>query len=118
MKFAKTRLFPGNEALPPGWRLLTWCRDGGAYTSGDGLIVVSNTVTEPDGSWWLHVSVSRDERPPSLQDLAEVKRVFVGGGRMAFQVFAPEPSGPDAPYCVHLWAPLESAAVPGMLKAS
>lgn len=89
--------------IPPDYPQLQGQR---AFEHRDGRRVVV-TVGRHDG-WWLHVSVSRAKYIPSYQDLADVKRVFVGEARQAVQVFPPRERHVNIhPYCLHLWACLE-----------
>jgi hypothetical protein len=54
--------------------------------------------------------VSRAKYIPSYQDLADVKRVFVGDALQAVQLFARAERHVNLhPFCLHLWACLEPA---------
>ena len=66
------------------------------------------TVDLHEGRWWLHVSVSRAKYTPSYEDLADVKRVFIGDDHQALQVFPRRERHVNLhPFCLHLWACLE-----------
>lgn len=79
-----------------------------AFMHRDGRRVIG-TVGQHDGRWWLHVSVSRRKYIPSYDDLAEVKRVFVGEDLQAVQIFARRDRHVNIhPFCLHLWACLEA----------
>ena len=78
-----------------------------AYQHINGRRVIG-TVGRHDGSWWLHVSVSRAKYIPSYEDLADVKQVFVGDALQALQIFPRRERHVNIhPYCLHLWACLE-----------
>ncbi len=78
-----------------------------AFQHHDGRHVIV-TVGPSDGRWWLHVSVARAKYIPSYEDLADVKRVFVGEDRQAIQVFPRcERHVNLHPFCLHLWTCLE-----------
>ena len=45
---------------------------------------------------------------PTWEDLGDVKHVFVGAERYAYQVFAPRRAHVNIhPFCLHLWACLD-----------
>lgn len=99
--------------LPPQWRLVARGGDGAAYKRVDGLAVITSASRERDGKRWLHVSLSRAKRVPSYEDLAHVKRVFVGEDRFAVQVFAPRAQHVNLhPNCLHLWCCLDGHPLP------
>lgn len=80
-----------------------------AFEHRDGRRVVV-TVGLHDGTWWLHVSVSRARYIPSYDDLADVKRVFMGDDVQAVQIFARRERHINIhPFCLHLWACLDAA---------
>lgn len=98
-------------ALPNGWLAIPPL-DGPlegqrAFQHIDGRRVIG-TVGEHSGRWWLHVSVSRRNYIPSYDDLADVKRVFVGDALQALQIFPKRTEHVNIhPYCLHLWACLD-----------
>jgi hypothetical protein len=55
---------------------------------------------------WLHVSVSRRDRLPNWEEVARVKKVFIGEERAAVHVI---PKSSDHvnlhEFCLHLWSP-------------
>lgn len=78
-----------------------------AFEHRDGRRVVV-TVGAHDGRWWLHVSVSRAKYIPSYEDLADVKRAFVGPLHQALQLFPAAARHVNIhAFCLHLWACLE-----------
>jgi len=79
-----------------------------AFQHRDGRRVIA-TVGHHEGGWWLHVSVSRQKRIPSYEDLADVKRTFVTDTVQAVQVFPRRERHINImPYCLHLWARLDT----------
>ena len=70
-----------------------------------GLLVLATIDTMEDGSKYLHISCSFQDRLPSWEDLRTVKDLFICEDREAFQVL---PKTADYvnlhPYCLHLWA--------------
>jgi hypothetical protein len=53
------------------------------------LQVIESWHPAPDGRTWLHVSLSREDRIPSYEDIKVTKRTFVGDDHEAYQVFPP-----------------------------
>jgi hypothetical protein len=108
---------PTNRELPPGWGIrgefdpyMTFYRRREAKGA---LNVAVSARVEADGRRWLHVSVSRNERMPSYQDMKDAKRIFVGPERIAYQVFAPESKHVNVHrFCLHLWCPLDGPVTP------
>ena len=70
------------------------------------------------GQWWLHASVSRrDRNMPTYDDLKHCKRLTIGDGRMAVQVFATADNHVDKSALVgmevlHLWSPEDADVLP------
>jgi hypothetical protein len=108
---ARTDAWAGALALPNGWlevrNLPPQFEGQRAWQHIDGRCVIG-TVGAHDVRWWLHVSVSRAKYIPSYDDLADVKRVFVGDALQALQIFPRAKQHVNIhPYCLHLWACLE-----------
>lgn len=75
----------------------------------NGRRVIVTVGRHDSGGWWLHVSLSRANRIPSYEDLADVKRVFVGDGVQALQIFPKRERHVNImPYCLHLWARVDA----------
>jgi hypothetical protein len=101
------------RVMPRDWRVRAIGLDGGAYENKNGLRVVTSVAKEEDGRHWLHVSLSRAGRMPTYQDIAEVKRIFIGEDRKAIFVL-PEKARHVSihDFCLHLWASLEYDPLP------
>lgn len=107
-------LFPAHIQ---GWKLLEQSADGAAYARRDGLKVIATISEEEDGKRWLHVSCSRKARLPSYGDMVDVKAVFVGEHREAYQVFARRSKHVNImPFCLHLWCCLDGPALPDFTR--
>jgi hypothetical protein len=91
---------------PVGWKLLEVRSDGIAcMNKALGLAVICSENIEQDGNKWLHVSVSRRSKIPTYDDLALVKRLFMGDDLHAYQCFVASVDHVNIhPYCLHLWA--------------
>lgn len=87
-------------------------------TSGDhanGLFVLvspvdgaSLRVIAATGMGWEHVSVSREDRCPSWEEMAFVKHRFFQGHETAVQFHVPSADHVNChPFCLHLWRPTE-----------
>lgn len=104
-------LLDGNPP-PMGWKELAPppgpLTESRCFVSQDGgLRVITSEETHEDGKAWLHVSMSRRSRMPTYDDLATVKRVFVGDDLPAYQIFPVRKEHVNLhEYCLHLWAPI------------
>lgn len=109
---ARTDQWASALELPNGWIELpipagSILEGQRAYQHIDGRRVIG-TVGQQSGRWWLHVSVSRAKYIPSYDDLAGVKRAFVGDSVQAVQLFPRRDRHVNIhPFCLHLWACLE-----------
>jgi hypothetical protein len=94
------------------WPMIQEANDGFIFRSANGIDVIISGQIE-DGKRWLHVSLSRKHRMPTYEDIALVKRAFIGDGLKAIMIF------PERKYhvnlhsfCLHLWACLEDDQLP------
>lgn len=95
------------RVLPDGWSILQRFSDGYVLQERAGLRVIASTAPHEDGRDWLHVSISREKRLPSYDDLKYVKSVIVGNDRWAAQFFPPASEHVNIhQFCLHLWTPL------------
>ena len=86
-------------------------------------IIVSEGL-EDDGRWWLHASVSREDRKmPTYHDLKTLKAICIGPERKAVQVFAPESEHMDIAgkgkrplQVLHLWSPEDANFLPDFTR--
>src|SRR5258706_15675340 len=76
-------------ALPPHWTRRADAYDVAVYTRQDRLRVIVSTAEEADGRSWMHISVAREQRLPSWQDLRDAHDLFAGLDRFAYQVISP-----------------------------
>lgn len=61
---------------------------------------------------WEHVSVSRDDRCPTWDEMSRVKRWFWDDEEAVMQLHPPLSSHVNQhPFCLHLWRP-KKAAIP------
>lgn len=98
---------------PKMWKMCMESCDGAAFERWDGLFVIVSEAQELDGRIWRHVSASRKTRPPTFDELSEVKRLFIGEKREAYQVFPPKVRHVNIhPNCLHLWSCDEGPALP------
>jgi len=91
---------------PKGWEVITRWGDGYACRQiGGGLRILVDCEIKADGSPWLHVSVSRKTYTPTHDDMALVKKDFIGENRYAYSIWPPKSEYVNImPYCLHLWA--------------
>lgn len=98
---------------PKTWKMLMSAWDGAAFERWDGLFVIVSEAQELDGRTWRHVSASRKTRPPTYDELGEIKRLFIGDQREAYQVFPPKARHVNIhSHCLHLWSCDEGPALP------
>lgn len=75
------------------------------WTHPSGLRVAATSDKLEDGSWWLHVSVSRADKLPSWDDLKFAKDAFIGRNYEAVQVLPKDTEFVNCmPFCLHLWS--------------
>lgn len=105
---------PQWRRCPKGWKRLPGYPEQWTFQSRDGLAVItSDPLPFGDGKLWGHVSCSRADRIPSYEDVATVKRLFVGRRRKAIQVFPSEDEHVNFhPHCLHLWWTPEDDGLP------
>lgn len=93
------------QDLPKNWRLHQEAQDGACFVRWDNLVVIVSEAQELDGQVWRHVSASRQTRVPTYDELCEVKRLFIGLDRTAYQVFPDKGRHVNIhPHCLHLWS--------------
>lgn len=64
-------------------------------------------VIAGDGLGWEHVSVSRQDRCPTWEEMCQVKDLFWDGEDCVIQFHPPESEYVNAhPRCLHLWRPI------------
>lgn len=82
--------------------------DGYAAQDRTGLRVICSTAPFEDGREWLHVSLSREKRLPSWEDMKLAKSIFCADRRYAYQVFPPPEKFVNIhEFCLHLYAPID-----------
>jgi hypothetical protein len=110
--------------LPTSWAEIDagrWSpeRDyGRAYSSRHGLRVLLTASIEADKRRWLHLSVShRGGRLPQWREMCQVKDLFCGLERTAYQVHPPQDKHISIQQaCLHLWCPLDGPVTPDFTR--
>lgn len=101
------------HVLPFQWKYDAHSHASPGYLRRDGLFVIMSATIEEDGKRWLHVSASRNGQLPSWSDLREMKDVFIGRDRYAYQVLPPPSHYVNFhPNVLHLWACLDGEPLP------
>lgn len=75
-------------------------------------------VIASDGEGWEHVSVSRDDRCPTWDEMCQIKAIFWDGEDCVVQYHPPESEYVNNhPFCLHLWrqAGIEMPAPPAWM---
>lgn len=76
--------------------------NNGFFTFGKLQIIAS------DGEGWEHVSVSRNDRCPTWEEMCEVKDLFWKEEDCVIQFHPPKNEYiNNHPYCLHLWKPID-----------
>lgn len=97
----------------PAYRMIKEGADGYAYRGLDGLVVIQSTAIESDGNVWLHTSFSRKGRMPTYDDMARVKRIFIGDSQKALMVLPDKAHHVNIhPFCLHFFTPLYHDPLP------
>ncbi len=105
------------KVLPPSWSQVRIEQSSPffgqqLFLRRDGLKVIF-TADRYWGKTWLHVSMSRQKRLPSYEDMTDVKALFIGRDRQALQIFPPASKHVNIHnYCLHLWCALEGDGLP------
>ena len=101
---------PGGESFtvpypPKNWHYLGKWGDGHCFAHKNGLRVIIDCEVKADLRRWVHVSMSRLKWNPSHEDMAMVKRAFIGNDRYAYSVWPPEEQYVNIhKHCLHIWA--------------
>lgn len=94
------------------WPLIEEAEDGYMFLSANGVRVIISGQTEKDKRW-LHVSLSRKGRMPTYDDIALVKKVFIGEDKKAVMVFPEKKYHVNIhSFCLHLWHCLDGDGLP------
>lgn len=102
---------------PPVWQEIPSPTVGARAFRLGRLAVLVSTASPADGSTWYHVSVSHRDRIPLYEELAKVKKAFIGAEREALQVFPREDQHVNHhPRCLHLWSRLDGPVMPDLRK--
>jgi hypothetical protein len=80
---------------PIGWVCIDRKRDADGIfgrfwtrTTGEAIRVIESVYTRPDGTRWLHVSVSKPNRKmPTWEDVQAMRRCFVSEERESYMIF-------------------------------
>lgn len=95
-----------------GWPLIQESEDGFMFRSVNGVSVIMSGQIE-NGKKWLHVSLACKSKMPSYDDLALVKKVFIGEHKKAIMVFPEKKYHVNIHhYCLHLWHCLDGDGLP------
>lgn len=101
--------------LPADWRREPNFGPAAHYESGGGMRVLITKEMHEDEKVrvWVHLSVSRPTRLPSWEDLKQVKDLFIGRDKMAFQALPPASEYVNVHQnCLHLWYCLDGNPLP------
>lgn len=115
----RARPYKYPRVMPRDWRIVRNCDEGAIYFRADRLKVIMSCAQERDERVWLHVSLSRPDRMPTYDDMAEVKRVFIGPDKTAYQLFVPDTDHVNLhSHCLHLWSCLDGPVTPDFTRGT
>lgn len=103
-----------DQVFGAGWDRLTTTRGGAPWPREMRVFKhvsqmhAIKTIEVRGGKPWIHVSISRDQRDPTYNDMAIAKHDLIGAGRKAIMVFAPQNEHVNIhKHCLHLFAALD-----------
>lgn len=100
------------EMPPPPWMLRAKF-----YRAGPFKVLISDDDDFGDGHRWRHLSVSRNDRVPSYDELLAVRDRFFPADAEVIQVFPPRTEHVNVhPYCLHLWWRKDGRLCPSIMK--
>lgn len=105
--------------VPAGWTEQVRQANGGRWHNPAlKLVVIITAAQEQDGRRWIHLSCSHAARMPRWRELVEVKELFVGKDRYAYQVIPPADRYVNIdPRVLHLWVCLDGEPpIPDFLR--
>lgn len=78
-----------------------------AHRIAVGFNVMISKSEMDDGSWWLHISVSKPNRLPTWDEMKKVKDEFLGEDTEAFHIIPKKKDFVNVHrFCLHMWSPL------------
>lgn len=95
--------------LHNAWEMMEERVDGFSWRNrARGMAVIVSAARYQDGKLWLHISLSRPSSMPRYEDIAYVKRQFLGDDFKAIMVMPEKRYHVNIhPYCLHLYHCLE-----------
>lgn len=110
----------GGAPLPSEWVELANENYHGVWCTRDGeLSVIYSYAKYPDNKYWIHLSMTRRSSMPAYDDLAYLKRVWLGPSARAVMVFPPEVEKVNIhPRCLHLFSCLVDDGLPDFTMGS
>lgn len=97
---------------PRGWKLLekTPSHMGASLVyrhDRRSLLVILSYDPDDRVEAWIHASISHPKRTPTYDELAEMKRLFIGDEHTAYQIFPVREEHVNLhEHCLHLWSPV------------
>jgi hypothetical protein len=90
------RVINGKMASPRG-------ETYGAFRLPGGFAAIAS-----DGEGWQHVSVSKQDRCPTWEEMHAIKQIFWDAEDAVMQLHPPESTYISChPYCLHMWKPTD-----------
>jgi len=102
---------------PPGWMREKMIGFNAAgvfwWNQKRKLRVAASVAMERDDKLWLHVSCSNPKRMPTYDEMALVKKIFVGDDKYAISVIPPKDKHVNTHiFCLHWWSCIDGHPLP------
>jgi len=77
------------EVTPPGWNIMEARSDGCAYWNPSRRMSVIRSTENWGGKNWIHVSLAARKIKIQMDDVFDIKKLFIGENEYAFMVYPP-----------------------------
>ena len=109
---------PLSGIVPAGWIVAEQRYDGAKWVHVRGrMSVIGSIAIEEDLRTWVHLSIAHRKRMPTYNDLAFLKKYWLGDDRKAIMVMPAKAEHVNIhKYCLHLWCCLDDDPLPDFTK--
>jgi hypothetical protein len=99
--------------LPPGWKEIVSPFWGFWQNDKRGLRIIADIDTYPDGKKWIHLSMSSRRRIPTYEEMAYMKKHWLGENLKAIMVFPEKAMHVNYhPRCLHMFHCVDGDGLP------
>ncbi len=94
--------------IPPGWRIISESSEHQFWQNDRKVLAVMTTIEEHEGKLWHHCSISHPKRLPTYDELAYMRKHWMGTDLPAIMVFPDKEHYVNThPTCLHLFVCLD-----------